>query len=83
MSAAVKERVADVPAGLLCVRTFPLFPFSLEDFSCTAVASSGAQFAHAALVNVGKAGRGVSVLASFSSVEMIDVHGSCKVDIVD
>ena len=44
---------------------------------------SGAHFAHTALISVGKAGRGVSLLASFSSEEMIDVHGSCKVDVVE
>ena len=79
MAAAVKERVEEVPSGE--------FKFSAKTnrrfLSLPPFFFPGAQFAHTALINVGKAGRGVAVLASFSSEEMIDVHGSCKVDVVE
>ncbi len=43
----------------------------------------GATFTHTALVTPTKAGRGVTLLASFGSEEMIDVHGSVKVDVME
>ena len=59
------------------------FRFEKYESFVPSLLTLGAQFAHTALVSVGKAGRGVAVLAAFSSEEMIDVHGSCKVDVVE